>query len=207
MPRSLTQEQLSYLKEHVNDKPRKEVAKKAGVTLHTLYKYIRLFNGNIGSGIDYDELRASIRKLYVTMTASEIAKKLGLTTSQVQWQATQMELQHDKETCKRINAKRRKSLDKYWNKENYAKKGKMMRVRYKIENLRVLSGLPQTTNLRLRNLSPQALNAKKYLRKKYNYFYSDGEPFVLCYDNQTRRCKKERHYTDKFGFQFVEGLD
>lgn len=207
MPRSLTKEQLNYLKEHVNDKPRKEVAKKVGVTLHTLYKYIRLFNGDIGNGIDYNELRDSIRKLYVIMTASEIAKKLGLTTRQVQWQASKMKLNHDEVTKMRINAERRKSLDKYWDEEKYTEKGRKMRIKYKKEYLRVLSGMPQMTNLRLRRISPQALNAKMYLRKKYNYFYSDGEPFVLCYDSQTRRCKKERHYTDKFGFQFVEGLD
>lgn len=207
MPRSLTKEQLNYLKEHVNDKPRKEVAKKVGVTLHTLYKYIRLFNGDIGNGIDYNELRDSIRKLYVIMTASEIAKKLGLTTRQVQWQASKMKLNHDEVTKMRINAERRKSLDKYWDEEKYTEKGRKMRIKYKKEYLRVLSGMLQMTNLRLRRISPQALNAKMYLRKKYNYFYSDGEPFVLCYDSQTRRCKKERHYTDKFGFQFVEGLD
>ena len=141
------------------------------------------------------------------MTASEIAKKLGLTTRQVQWQASKMKLNHDEVTKMRINAERRKSLDKYWDEEKYTEKGRKMRIKYKKEYLRVLSGMPQMTNLRLRRISPQALNAKMYLRKKYNYFYSDGEPFVLCYDSQTRRCKKERHYTDKFGFQFVEGLD
>ena len=207
MPRSLTKEQLNYLKEHVNDKPRKEVAKKVGVTLHTLYKYIRLFNGDIGNGIDYNELRDSIRKLYVTMTASEIAKKLGLTTRQVQWQASKMKLNHDKVTKMRINAERRKSLDKYWDEEKYTEKGRKMRIKYKKEYLRVLSGMPQMTNLRLRRISPQALNAKMYLRKKYNYFYSDGEPFVLCRDVKTKRCKREQYYTDKFGFQFVEVLD
>lgn len=207
MPRSLTKWQLDYLKEHVNDKPRKDVAKKAGVTLRTLYKYVKIFDGDIGNGIDYNELRDTIKKLYVTMTASEIAKKLGLTTRQVQWQATQMGFRHNEETCRRINAQRRKPLDKYWSKENYAKKGRRMRAKYKVENLRVMSGLPQATKLRLRNLSQQALNAKMYLRKRYNYFYSDGEPFVLCYDTHTKRCKREHYYIDKFGFQFVEAQD
>ncbi len=43
MPRKLTQEQMDYIKAHINDYPRKEVAKTAGVTAHTLYKYIAIF--------------------------------------------------------------------------------------------------------------------------------------------------------------------
>ena len=45
MPRRLTQEQMDYIKAHINDYPRKEVAKAAGVTLHTLYKYITILGG------------------------------------------------------------------------------------------------------------------------------------------------------------------
>lgn len=33
---------MDYIKAHINDFPRKEVAKVAGVTLHTLYKYITI---------------------------------------------------------------------------------------------------------------------------------------------------------------------
>lgn len=45
MPRRLTKEQIDYIKVHINDYPRKEVAKAAGVTLHTLYKYITILGG------------------------------------------------------------------------------------------------------------------------------------------------------------------
>ena len=45
MPRKLTQEQMDYIKSHINDYPRKEVANAAGVTLHTLYKYITILGG------------------------------------------------------------------------------------------------------------------------------------------------------------------
>ena len=36
---------MDYIKAHINDYPRKEVAKAAGVTLHTLYKYITILGG------------------------------------------------------------------------------------------------------------------------------------------------------------------
>ena len=45
MPRRLTKEQIDYIKVHINDYPRKKVAKAAGVTLHTLYKYITILGG------------------------------------------------------------------------------------------------------------------------------------------------------------------
>lgn len=76
-------------------------------------------------------------------------------------------------------------------------------MQYKMDELRVLSGKPQETRLRIRKLSQKALNAKMYLRKSYNYFYSKGEPFILCYDSKTKRHPKEEYYTEKFGFKFV----
>lgn len=36
---------MDYIKAHINDYPRKEVAKTAGVTAHTLYKYITILGG------------------------------------------------------------------------------------------------------------------------------------------------------------------
>lgn len=65
-----------------------------------------------------------------------------------------------------------------------------------MDELRVMSGKPQETRLRIRKLSPKALNAKMYLRKSYNYFYSKGEPFILCYDSETKRHPKEEYYTE-----------
>ena len=36
---------MDYIKAHINDYPRKEVAKTAGVTAHTLYRYITILGG------------------------------------------------------------------------------------------------------------------------------------------------------------------
>ena len=112
-------------------------------------------------------------------------------------------LEHDEETKIRIRKERNKSLRNYWNKEKYANKGRKLHMQYKMDELRVMSGKPQETRLRIRKLSPKALNAKMYLRRSCNYFYSDGEPFVLYYDSETKRHPKEEYYTRKFGFKFV----
>lgn len=202
MPRSLTQWQLDYIKEHLNDFPRTDVAKNARVNINTLYKYIKEFGGK-SKPIISEEHKAEIARLYPTMSAKEICNLLGLTMSSVTWQAKKQGLVHNDDTKRRIKEKRYSSLKRYWNKENYAKNGRKHHLLYKCEELRVMSGKPQLTNIRLRKFTRRALNAKMYLRKKHNYFYSDGEPFVLCYDDKTNRSKKEDYYTDKFGFTFV----
>ena len=203
MPRRLTKEQIDYIKVHINDYPRKEVAKAAGVTLHTLYKYITILGG---TKIDNKLNKKTIRKIsdmYKTMTAREISELLDIPISTILRQVSKFGLEHDEETKIRIRKERNKSLRNYWNKEKYASKGRKLHMQYKMDELRVLSGKPQETRLRIRKLSPKALNAKMYLRKSYNYFYSDGEPFVLCYDAETKRHPKEEYYTRKFGFKFV----
>lgn len=141
--------------------------------------------------------------MYKTMTAREISELLDIPISTILRQVSKFGLEHDEETKNRIRKERNKSLRNYWNKEKYASKGRKLHMQYKIDELRVLSGKPQETRLRIRKLSPKALNAKMYLRKSYNYFYSDGEPFVLCYDAETKRHPKEEYYTRKFGFKFV----
>lgn len=194
---------MDYIKAHINDFPRKEVAKVAGVTLHTLYKYITILGGTkIDNKLSNETIR-KISDMYQTMTAREISELLDIPISTILRQVSKFGLEHDEETKIRIRKERNKSLRNYWNKEKYASKGRKLHMQYKMDELRVLSGKPQETRLRIRKLSPKALNAKMYLRKSYNYFYSDGEPFVLCYDAETKRHPKEEYYTRKFGFKFV----
>lgn len=202
MPRSLTQEQLDYIKEHLNDFPRREVAKKAGVTINTLYKYVRELGGKSKPVIS-EEHKSEIIRLYPTMSVLEIADHLGLNRGSVAWQANKLGLKHDDKTIKRFQKERNENLRSYWNEDKYAMRGKRQHLLYKREELRVMSGKPQRTNLRLRKMPKKALYAKMYLKKAHNYFYSKGEPFVLCYDSETKRSKKEEYYTEKFGFQFV----
>lgn len=203
MPRRLTQEQMDYIKAHINDYPRKEVAKTAGVTLRTLYKYITILGGAKIDNKLSKETISQISVMYQTMTAREISEVLNISQSTILGQVSKLGLEHDVETINRIRKERDKSLRSYWNKERYTSKGRKLHVQYKMDELRVLSGKPQETRLRIRKLSTKALNAKMYLRKSYNYFYSKGEPFVLCYDSKTRRHPKEEYYTRKFGFRFV----
>lgn len=182
---------MDYIKVHINDYPRKEVAKAAGVTLHTLYKYITILGGTkIDNKLNNETIR-KISDMYKTMTAREISEVTNIPQSTILGQVSKLGLKHDVETINRIRKERNRSLRSYWNKEKYASKGRKLHMQYKMDELRVLSGKPQETRLRIRKLSPKALNAKMYLRKSYNYFYSKGEPFILCYDSETKRHPKE----------------
>lgn len=77
MPRRLTKEQIDYIKVHINDYPRKEVAKAAGVTLHTLYKYITILGGTKIDNKLSKETISQISVMYQTMTAREISEVLN----------------------------------------------------------------------------------------------------------------------------------
>ena len=203
MPRRLTKEQIDYIKVHINDYPRKEVAKAAGITLHTLYKYITILGGTKIDNKLNKETISQISYMYQTMTAREISEVLNIPQSTILGQVSKLGLKHNVETKNRIRKERNKSLRNYWTKERYASKGRKLHMQYKMDELRVMSGKPQETKLRIRKLSQKALNAKMYLRKSYNYFYSKGEPFILCYDSETKRHPKEEYYTEKLGFKFV----
>lgn len=206
MPRRLTQEQIDYIKAHINDYPRKEVARKAGVMVNTLYRYINLYDAEKKTTKLSKETIKEIGNLYITKTAKEISEKLGIPKTTIQCLVQKFGFRHNEETLKRISGERRKSLDNYWNQERYAEKGKKMHRMYKMDEIRVMSGMPQKTRLRMRNLSTKALNAKMYLRKKYNYYYSKGEPFILCFDEETKRTQREQYYAEKFGFQFINSM-
>lgn len=203
MPRRLTEEQLKYIKAHVNDFPRKEVAEKAGITVQTLHRYINRYGAKKKCHKLSKETIAKIQDLYITMTAKEISEKLNIPKATIQCLVCKHGFKHNEKTLDRISRERRKPLSKYWNEERYAEKGMRMHIMYKMDEIRVMSGMPQKTRLRMRKLTNRALNAKMYLKKKYNYFYSKGEPFVLCFDEDTKRSKREQYYTEKFGFQFI----
>ena len=177
---------MDYIKAHINDYPRKEVAKAAGVTLHTLYKYITILGGTKIDNKLSNETIHKISDMYQTMTAREISEVTNIPQSTILRQVSKLGLKHDVETINRIRKERNKPLRNYWNKERYASKGRKLHMQYKTDELRVMSGKPQETKLRIRKLSKKALNAKMYLRKSYNYFYSKGEPFILCYDSETK---------------------
>lgn len=117
---------MDYIKVHINDYPRKEVAKAAGVTLHTLYKYITILGGTkIDNKLNNETIR-KISDMYKTMTAREISEVTNIPQSTILGQVSKLGLKHNVETINRIRKERNKSLRNYWNKERYARRRTML---------------------------------------------------------------------------------
>jgi hypothetical protein len=140
MPRRLTKEQIDYIKVHINDYPRKEVAKAAGVTLHTLYKYITILGGTKIDNKLSKETISQISVMYQTMTAREISEVLNIPQSTILGQVSKLGLKHNVETINRIRKERNKSLRDYWNKERYASKGRKPHLEIYIDELQASHG-------------------------------------------------------------------
>ena len=68
----MTIEQKEYLREHINDRPRAELARKLNISYNNLLQWVH----KLGGEIDYDsfrrndELRSKIKTLYETMSIS-----------------------------------------------------------------------------------------------------------------------------------------
>lgn len=131
---------MDYIKAHINDYPRKEVAKTAGVTLHTLYKYITILGGTKINNKLSKETISQISAMYQTMTAREISEVLNISQSTILGQVSKLGLKHDVETINRIRKDCNKSLRNYWNKEKYASKGRKLHMQYQMDELRVFVG-------------------------------------------------------------------
>lgn len=202
MPRNLEKWQLDYIKEHINDFPRKDVAKMAGVKVATLYKYIKMFGGEKKPLIT-DFQKDEIARLYPKMSAKEISDKIGVSVSSVIWQAKKQNLSHNDETQRRINTNRASSLRRYWDKDKYIEKGRRQHRMHKTEQVRIMSGIPQATKLRIRKLSPKALNAKMYLNNcggKTSPSASQVASFaasVLYYSDKNTPSKRKTAYAHR----------
>ena len=104
---------MDYIKSHINDYPRKEVANAAGVTLHTLYKYITILGGTkIDNKLSNETIR-KISDMYKTMTAREISEVTNIPQSTILGQVSKLGLKHDVETINRIRKERNMSLRSY----------------------------------------------------------------------------------------------
>ena len=80
--------------------------------------------------------------------------------------------------------------------------------RRRLDELRLLSGLPQQTRFHFATLPPQLVRILWRLRSVYNYFAdpSAGSLNTLYYDASTRRSPREHLYERRYGITFREAL-
>ena len=90
--------------------------------------------------------------------------------------------------------------------ENHKRSRSLIRT-YKTEHVRLLSGIPQSTRIKIRMLPVKVYYTKWRLARKFNYFSDPEFPYVLFYDVETKRIDpnrkvNEEHYTRKYGIVF-----
>lgn len=210
--RPITREQEEYIKAHLNDRPRTQVARDAGVSLATVYRIVRE-NGGV---LDYNRDRRNpeweriVRENYATMGGHEIERRYGMTRNRANKIARELGLRHNAETEERIrreNALRTSRLDRSLFEDRRKRRWKLVR---RIDELRVLSGLPQRTRFKMKSMTNGAYKAKWNLIKRRGYIEST-DPYTLLCDGGTQRAPKcgnpratEEYYARKYKLRFIE---
>ena len=205
--RTITQEQRQYVLDHINDRPRRAVAKAAGVSIETLYRIVRNNGGEICHGLcrRSDGIEDKIRALYPTHTGAEIARRIGTSKNRVNKIARQIGVSHDRDTLDRMREENLRRLDKMRDRRDLAAMGRKRKALYKLEYMRLWENKPQKTRLRLARVGTKAYKAMHSLCRRYDYFRAEGDdPYTLCYDGRTRRAKNEGRFTAKYGIKFEE---
>lgn len=103
-PQSITPEQRQYILAHLNDRPRTEVARAAGVAMTTVYRIVRANKGTLDYGRSRrnPEWERIVREHYPTMAGHEIERKFGLTRNRANVIARRLGVSHTAETLARL---------------------------------------------------------------------------------------------------------
>lgn len=207
----ITEEQEAYIKAHINDRPRVDVARKAGISVNTLYVYVRLFGGEKRYELSTRdaEWERIVRENYPFMSGHEIERKFNITRNRANKIAHSLGLKHNDETIARLKRERVESATRARNASSEAKRKAKWKARRRLDEMRVWEGKPQKTRFRFRVMSQKAYKAKWCLCNKRGYIEST-DPYILLYDKHTKRtvsnmryCGTEKFYEEKYKLKFL----
>lgn len=205
----LTQQQVDYIRAHVNDRPRTKVARDAGVSMTTLYRIVREAGGEMRHDLSRrnSEYWEIVRRCYPAMTTREIADKYGILYGRVNKIARELGVRHSPEVRERMRAENAERVRASRSKIDFAASAAKRKRKRRMDELRVLSGLPQRTRLKFAALSTQGRQTVWRMVRKHNYFQMDGEPRTLYYDGETHRTPFEARHRIKYGIRFMPADD
>ena len=221
--RQASPEGVAYALAHITERPLTQVARRAGLSLSTVYRLARQAGAPLDGGRDRkrEGVERLIARLYPHMTASEVARETGMAKSTVNRWARRLGVAHSPETLERIAreqaARRAKSWTaetarkraeaarraKSWTAETARKRAEATRRRRRMDELRILSGQPQETRFRFKRMPRRCYKAIWHYVNHRGYFQVDGEPYSLYYDGQTRRTPLEDRAAAKHGLRFL----
>lgn len=203
--RQASPEGVAYALAHITERPLAQVARRAGLSLSTVYRLARQAGAPLdGGGYRKREgVERLIARLYPHKTASEIARETGMAKSTVNRWARLLGVRHSPETQERIAREQAARRAKSWTAETVRKRVEATMRRRRMDELRVLSGQPQETRFRFRRMPHRCRKAIWYYVNRRGYFQVDGEPYSLYYDGQTRRTPLEGRAAARHGLRFL----
>lgn len=210
MPRKgiVTKEIEERIIARLNERPRRKVAEEIGVSLGTLYRIIKKHGGEMRYDLStrHSDIEDTVRRLWPTMSASEISKATGISKSVIlRWHQI-LKVAHTPETVERLEKERKERFAVAKQSFDQVKKAEKWRHTYRMEQWRVLSGMKQKTGFRIKVIPNNTYRVMWYLANKYDYFFERGRA-VLYYDSQTRRARNEGYFIDKYHLRFEQADD
>ena len=200
----ITQQQVDYIRVHINARPRIKVARDAGVSMSTLYRIVH----EAGGEMRYDRSRRNpehveiVRRCYPVMTTREIADRYGINYNRINKIAADLGISHGQEVLARQDCERDARLAAVRAKTDQAAKVAKWKRKRRYDELRVMSGLRPLAKFRMKAIQPKAYKAKWGLCRRQGYMEAEGAPYLLLYDDTTRRSKNESYLTKKYGLKF-----
>lgn len=155
-----------------------------------------------------EELWATVKELYPTMTAKEISLLTGVPASSIWRIARCLEVSHNDAILKQLNKQRSKNLKdgskRAYTPQEKEKRSKSQKKLWGLERTRLIYGMKQKTKHHV-SLVPRRIRQVMYnLRVRRKYFYTDSNSLTLYYDSQTDRSIDEQYYINRYGLKFVE---
>lgn len=201
----MTNEQRNFILEHINDRPRVRIARMAGVATSTVYELVRIHGGAIDHSLNTPNLKVVeiVKAEYPYKSAQEIADEYGISKATVSRWARKLKIVHTPETERRIKEKVDKAMKEAPPPESIAAGLKKRAHKRRMETFRVMSGIPQKTNIRIRVMPVRTQKAIWRLCRRFGYLKTARNSVTLAYDNETRRTRNETLYTERYGIQFV----
>lgn len=145
--RKITQAQVGYVLAHINDRPRSEVARAAGISVGSMYRIVRENGGELRHDLSTkrEGIEETVRRHYPTMTAGEISARFGYSKTRVNTWAQRLGVRHSPETEARMKREQLVRLDECRKRIDRKAAHEKWRRRRRMDELRVLGGQWQQT--------------------------------------------------------------
>lgn len=201
----ISEDKYKYIIAHLNDRPRVKVARDAGVSRDTVIRMAKKYGGdlNYSRAVPNEYYKSITAQYYATMSSREISDKFNIPYDSVLRWKRRLGLEHDEATVIRL---KRKMADALVAANKVGKNHKTWEQRRRLDELRVMSVLPQKTKHTFRKYPRRIYRAIWQLEKYYNYFRDDevGGLYTMYYDEKTKRTPKENLYIERYGLTFKQ---